>query len=76
VALQRLGQFDNVLRRYRGAELLLPSQLCHEVVARANQDFSVNRPGLVGVFIVWKRGWTHAEGHDPGEADDASLQPG
>jgi hypothetical protein len=35
---------------------------------------SVNRTGLVGVFIVWKRGWTHAEGHHGGEADYASLQ--
>ncbi len=30
---------------------------------------------MVGVSIVWKRGWTHAEGHHPGEAGDASLQP-
>lgn len=35
----------------------------------------LNRPGLVGVSIVWKRGWTHAKGHHPGEADDSSLQP-
>lgn len=35
----------------------------------------VIRPGLVGVSIVWKRGWTHAEGHHSGEADHASLQP-
>jgi hypothetical protein len=35
----------------------------------------LNRTGLVGVSIVWKRGWTHAEGHHPGEADDASVQP-
>ena len=27
----------------------------------------VNRTGLVGVFIVWKRGWTYAEGHHPGK---------
>ena len=38
-------------------------------------SYPLNRTGLVGVFIVWKRGWTHAEGHHPGEADDASLQP-
>ena len=25
--------------------------------------------------IVGKRGWTHAAGHDPGEADHTSLQP-
>jgi len=37
--------------------------------------YTLNRPGLVGVSIVWKRGWTHAEGHHPGEADHASLQP-
>lgn len=36
---------------------------------------AMNRPGLVGVLIVWKRGWTHAEGHHSGEADHASLQP-
>jgi hypothetical protein len=36
----------------------------------------VNRTGLVGDSIVGKRGWTHAQGHDPGEADHASIQPG
>lgn len=36
---------------------------------------ALNRTGLVGVSIVWKRGCTHAEGHHPGEADHASLQP-
>lgn len=29
---------------------------------------AVSRPGLVGVFIVWKRGWTYAEGINAGEA--------
>lgn len=38
-------------------------------------EAEVNRTGLVGVSIVWKRGWTHAEGHHAGEADDSALQP-
>lgn len=37
----------------------------------ANRD--VNRTGLVGVSIVWKRGWTHAEGHERRQADYASI---
>jgi hypothetical protein len=45
------------------------------LIEHAARIGNVNRPGLVGVSIVWKRGWTHAEGHHPGEADHASLQP-
>jgi len=34
----------------------------------------VNRPGLVGGSMPWKRGWSHAYTGSVGEADDASLQ--
>lgn len=34
---------------------------------------TMNRTGLVGVSIVWKRGWTHAEGHERRQADYASI---
>ena len=50
-----------------------PQRRC--IPSRRSSGDGVNRPGLVGVSIVWKRGWTHAEGHHPGEADHASLQP-
>jgi ABC-type transport system substrate-binding protein len=36
----------------------------------------VNRPGLVGGSRPWKRGWSHAEGDQAGEADDASVLRG
>ncbi|WP_460810319.1 hypothetical protein, partial [Nocardioides salsibiostraticola] len=45
-------------------------------LVRATRDLGgLNRPGLVGVSIVLKRGWTHAEKQHPGQADYASLQP-
>ena len=33
----------------------------------------VNRPGLVGGSIPWKRGWSHGRREDTGEADDAAV---
>lgn len=42
---------------------------------KTSHDGLVNLTGLVGVFIVWERGWIHAEGHHAGEGDHASLQP-
>jgi len=35
----------------------------------------VNRTGLVGVSIVWKRGWTHAEGPHPGKPTTRRYSP-
>lgn len=34
----------------------------------------LNRPGIPGGSIPWNRGWSHAEGEVPWEADDASVQ--
>lgn len=49
---------------------------CHRYQARleaGGRRVPVNRTGLVGVFIVWKRGCTHAEGTVAWEADHTLL---
>src|SRR5205807_719304 len=34
---------------------------------------NLNRPGIHGGSIPWKRGWSHAEGTVTGQADDSSV---
>ena len=46
---------------------------CHKAHAISA---TVRRPRSVRVFLVCKRGWTHAEGHHSGDADCALLRPG
>ena len=36
----------------------------------------LNRPGMVGGSLPWKRGWSHAYGTDTGAPHDEALHPG
>ena len=40
-----------------------------------HQLLDVNRPGIRGGSIPWKRGWSYAFGTVTGEADDSSVHP-
>jgi hypothetical protein len=37
---------------------------------------NLNRPGMVGGSLPWKRGWSHAYGTDTGAPHDEALHPG
>jgi len=61
-----------LLASHRRAELVTDAL---DMALALRRPAPVNRPGFLGVFIVWKRGWTHAKRNHTGEGDHPSLQP-
>ncbi len=79
-ANQKWTRDGNLIRSQLNPAKCLQGALDSETVqvlnCNAGEPLQLNRPGLVGGSRPLKRGWSHAEGFEAGEADDASVLRG